>query len=110
MTAEQQKEENKSMTVGQKIKYFRKRKGYTQKEVGELLGFSGTVSYTHLNRQLRKVTKSRTVFPSDDSLLKMLYLATMDITKKWTGRRRDWSQIRAQLEIYFEERLEKAEF
>ena len=62
------------------------------------------------NRQLRKVTKSRTVFPSDDSLLKMLYLATMDITKKWSGRRRDWSQIRAQLEIYFEERLEKAEF
>ena len=46
------------------------------------------------NRQLRKV----------------LYLATMDITKKWTGRRRDWSQIRAQLEIYFEERLENAEF
>ena len=32
------------------------------------------------NRQLRKVTKSKTVFPSDDSLLKMLYLATMDIT------------------------------
>ena len=62
------------------------------------------------NRQLRKVTKSRTVFPSADSLLKMLYLATMDITKKWTGRRRDWSQIRAHLEIYFEERLEKAEF
>lgn len=62
------------------------------------------------NRQLRKVTKSKTEFPSDDSLLKMLYLATMDITKKWTGRRRDWSQIRAQLEIYFEERLEKAEF
>ena len=62
------------------------------------------------NRQLRKVTKSRTVFPSDDSLLKMLYLATMDITKKWTGRRRDWSRIRAQLEIYFEEQLEKAEF
>ena len=34
------------------------------------------------NRQLRKVTKSKTVFPSDDSLLKMLYLAMMDITKK----------------------------
>ena len=38
------------------------------------------------NRQLRKVTKSKTVFPSDDSLRKMLYLATMDITKKM-----DWS-------------------
>ena len=57
------------------------------------------------NRQLRKVTKNKTIFPSDDSLLKMLYLATMDITKKWTGRRRDWPEIRAQLEIYFEERL-----
>ena len=45
------------------------------------------------NRQLRKVTKSKTVFPSDDSLLKMLYLATMDITKKWTGHRQDWGQI-----------------
>ncbi|MBO4946637.1 MAG: transposase, partial [Lachnospiraceae bacterium] len=44
------------------------------------------------NRQLRKVTKSKTVFPSDDSLLKMLYLATMDITKKWTGHRQDWGQ------------------
>ena len=57
------------------------------------------------NRQLRKVTKSKTVLPSDDSLLKMLYLATMDITKKWTGHRQDWGQIHSQLEIYFEERL-----
>jgi transposase-like protein len=57
------------------------------------------------NRQLRKVTKSKTIFPSDDSLLKMLYLATMDITKKWTGHRQDWGIIHSQLEIYFEERL-----
>ena len=57
------------------------------------------------NRQLRKVTKSKTVFPSDDSLLKMLYLATIDITKKRTGYRHDWGQIHSQLEIYFEERL-----
>lgn len=53
------------------------------------------------NRQLRKVTKSKSVFPTDDSLLKMLYLAMMDITKKWTGRRQDWSRIHAQLSIYF---------
>ena len=57
------------------------------------------------NRQLRKVTKSKTVFPSDDSLLKMLYLAMMDITKKWSGHRQDWGQIHSQLEIFFEERL-----
>ena len=59
------------------------------------------------NRQLRKVTNSKTVFPSDDSLLKMLYLAMIDITKKWTGHRQDWGQIHSQLEIFFEERLER---
>ena len=59
------------------------------------------------NRQLRKVTKAKSVFPTDDSLLKMLYLAMMDITKKWTGRRQDWSIIHAQLAVYFEDRLPK---
>ena len=57
------------------------------------------------NRQLRKVTKSKSVFPTDDSLLKMLYLAMMDITKKWTGRRQDWGAIHAQLEVYFADRI-----
>ena len=57
------------------------------------------------NRQLRKVTKSKSVFPTDDSLLKMLYLAMMDITKKWTGRRMDWSAIHAQLMIYYGDRM-----
>lgn len=57
------------------------------------------------NRQLRKVTKSKSVFPTDDSLFKMLYLAMMDITRKWTGRRQDWSRIYAALSIYFEERM-----
>ncbi len=57
------------------------------------------------NRQLRKVTKSKSVFPTDDSLFKMLYLAMMDITKKWTGRRQDWSRIYAQLTIFFADRM-----
>ena len=52
-----------------------------------------------------QVTKSKSVFPTDDSLFKMLYLAMTDITKKWTGRRQDWSQIHAQLAIYFENRM-----
>ena len=56
-------------------------------------------------RQLRKVTKAKTVFPTDDILLKMLYLAMTYITKKWTGHRQDWGQIYSRLEIYFEERL-----
>ena len=58
------------------------------------------------NRQLRKATKTRTIFPSDDALFKLLYLATMDITEKWTGRDRDWGKILSQLCIYFEERIE----
>ena len=57
------------------------------------------------NRQLRKVTKEKSVFPTDDSLLKMLYLAMMDITKKWTGRRQDWSMIHAQLAVFFADRM-----
>lgn len=58
------------------------------------------------NRQLRKVSKSKSVFPTDDSLLKMLYLAMIDITKKWTGKRRDWGIIHSQLEVFFADRLE----
>jgi Transposase and inactivated derivatives len=57
------------------------------------------------NRQLRKVTKSKSVFPTDDSLFKMLYLAMIDITKKWTGRRQDWSVIHAQMAVFFAERI-----
>lgn len=57
------------------------------------------------NRQLRKVTKAKSVFPTDDSLLKILYLAMVDITKKWTGRRQGWSQIHAQLTVFFGERM-----
>ena len=56
------------------------------------------------NRQLRKFTKNKGVFPTDDNLLRMLYLAMMDITKKWTGKRREWGQIHSQLEIFFADR------
>lgn len=64
-----------------------------------------TNSIENFNRQLRKVTKSKTIFPSDDALFKMLYLATMDITKKWSGRNREWNSIMAQLSIQFADRI-----
>lgn len=66
-----------------------------------------TNAIENFNRQLRKVTKSKSVFPTDDALLKMLYLAMIDITKKWTGRRQDWGQIHSQLEIFFADRLDQ---
>lgn len=64
-----------------------------------------TNSMESYNRQLRKVTKSKSIFPSDESLLKMLYLATMDISKKWSQPVRNWFLILAQLSIYFEDRV-----
>ena len=58
-----------------------------------------------LNRQYRKVTKTKSVFPSDTSLEKMLYLASRNITQKWTQRYRNWDQVLGQLIILYEERL-----
>lgn len=72
-------------------------------EVRTLIYTTNTIE--GFNRQLRKVTKNKGVFPTDDSLLKMLYLAMIDITKKWTGKRKDWGQIHSQLEIFFADRL-----
>ena len=72
-------------------------------EVRRLIYTTNTIE--GFNRQLRKVTKSKSVFPTDDSLLKMLYLAMVDITKKWTGRRQDWSMIHAQIAVYFADRM-----
>jgi len=68
-------------------------------EVRRLIYTTNTIE--GFNRQLRKVNKSKSVFPTDDSLFKMLYLAMMDITKKWTGRRQDWSIIHAQMALFF---------
>lgn len=68
-----------------------------------------TNSIENFNRQLRKVTKAKTIFPTDDSLFKMLYLAMMDITKKWVGKPWDWGQILEQLCIYFGERITPAD-
>ena len=60
------------------------------------------------NRQLRKFTKTRTVFPTDDSLRKSLYLATTEVMKKWTSPQPNWGLTLMQLEIMFKERIENA--
>lgn len=64
-----------------------------------------TNSMENFNRQLRKVTKTKGAFVSDDALLKQLYLTTMQITEKWTMPIRDWCVILDQLTIYFGERV-----
>jgi len=58
------------------------------------------------HRQLRKVTKGKSIFPSDESLTKMLYLVTQNVMRKWTMRIRDWGNILLQLSVYFPDRAE----
>ena len=57
------------------------------------------------NRQLRKVTKNRTIFPTDDALFKLIYLAMKNITAKWIGKPHEWGKIMNQLMIMYPERL-----
>jgi putative transposase len=59
-----------------------------------------------LNRSLRKISKNRGVFPNDDSLIKLFYLALKNISKKWTMPIRNWTAAMNRFAIEFEERLE----
>lgn len=59
----------------------------------------------NLHRQFRKVTKTKSAFPNNTSLEKMIFLAYSDISKKWTMPIRNWSSIISQIDIYFEGRL-----
>jgi len=56
-----------------------------------------------LNSQFRKVTKTKLIFPNDESLMKMLYLATEKVSKKWTRRYDNWDLVVNQLNILFAE-------
>lgn len=66
-----------------------------------------TNSIESLHSQFRKVTKTRLIFPNDDSLLKMLYLATERVSKKWTRTYANWDLVISQLKILFAEVLNK---
>lgn len=66
-----------------------------------------TIMYTtnaieSLNSQFRKVTKTKLIFPNDDSLMKMLYLATERVSKKWTRVYAGWDLVANQLDILFD--------
>ncbi len=58
-----------------------------------------------LNRSFRKYTKTKSVFPSDESLMKCLYLVTQNIAKKWTTRYGNWDMILSELSIMFDGRI-----
>jgi transposase-like protein len=72
-------------------------------EIRKLIYTTNIIESYH--RQLRKVTKGKSIFPSDEALLKMLYLATQDVLRKWTGRIPNWGQILLQLSIFFPDKV-----
>jgi len=71
--------------------------------IRRLIYTTNTVEGYH--RQLRKVTKTKTAFPTDDSLRKIIYLATKEISKKWTMPIQNWAECISQFVIQFEDRL-----
>ena len=72
-------------------------------EIRKLIYTTNMIESYH--RQLRKVTKGKAVFPSDEALLKMLYRVTQDVMLKWTGRIHNWGQILLQLSVFFPDRV-----
>ena len=88
----------KSLTDKWGSKYFK----YST-EIRKLIYTINVIENFH--RQLRKVTKNRSVFTSDDALMKLLYLATKDVSRKWTNTKWNWTQCLSQLAIHFEGRL-----
>ena len=73
------------------------------KEIRRLIYTTNTVEGYH--RQLRKVIKTKGSFPTEQSVRKLLYLATMNITRKWTAPIQNWPLILNQLAIRFEDRI-----
>ncbi|WP_238528276.1 IS256 family transposase [Acetonema longum] len=59
------------------------------------------------HRMLRKYTKTKTVYPTDDSIRKSVFLSIQEISKKWSMPIRDWGIIVGQLMVFFEDRLQQ---
>jgi putative transposase len=72
-------------------------------EIRKIIYTTNVIESYH--RQLRKVTKGKSIFPSDEALLKMLYLVTQDVMRKWTTRIPHWGQILYQLSVFFPGRI-----
>jgi transposase-like protein len=77
-------------------------------EIRRIMYTTNTIENYH--RRLRKVTKTKTAYPNDEALLKILYLATMDATKKWTQPLKEWGYITSQFAILFADRLREGDF
>ena len=67
--------------------------------------FYTTNAIESLNSSYRRLNRQRSVFPSSQALLKALYLATFEATKKWSMPIRNWGKVRGELSIMYPDRL-----
>jgi transposase-like protein len=74
-------------------------------EIRKLIYTTNAIESVH--SQFRKVTRSKSQFPDDISVMKMLYLSSIEVSKKWTMRLPNWNRILAQLSIHFGERVSR---
>lgn len=76
---------------------------YYPKELRKIMYTTNIIESFH--SQLRKITKSKRVFPNDQALLKLLYLITQRITEKWSMPVSNWKAAYSQLAIIYEDRI-----
>ena len=72
-------------------------------EIRTMIYTTNAVESVH--RQFRKVTKARALFPHDDALKKMLFLAYRDLSKKWANPTPNWAFVISQFSIIFDDRI-----
>ena len=72
-------------------------------EIRRIIYTTNAVESYH--RTVRKFTKSKAIFPTDDSIRKVIYMSVREISKKWTMPVRDWGLAYAQFSIFFEDRF-----
>lgn len=72
-------------------------------EIRRLIYTTNAVEAYH--RMVRKFTKTKSIFPTDDSIRKVVYLSTKEVLKKWTMAPRDWAMAYSQIMIYFADRF-----
>jgi transposase-like protein len=74
-------------------------------EIRKIIYTTNTIE--SVNSQLKKVSRSKAVFPTDDSLQKVLYLASKNMLKKWTQKIRGWEKILRMLVVVYPEKMDK---
>ena len=72
-------------------------------EIRKLIYTTNAVEGYH--RMVRKFTKSKAIFPTDDSIRKAIYMSVINISKKWTMPVRNWGEAYAQFAVFFEDRF-----